>query len=127
MRALALLRADGDVDLSRALQEVADAARRGSATLIITPTADAGWLPQLAALSRRGLESHVLLLDRASFGGEPSSEGLREAVAQLGYRCQVVRRGEVGRPIVEESGRGDWDFKVTGTGKAVAVRRPFDR
>ena len=127
LRALALLRADGEIDLSRALQELGDAARRGSAVIIITPTADATWLPQLAQLSRRGLESHVLLLDRPSFGGEGNSEALRAAVALLGYRCQVVRRGEVGRPLVEEEHHGFWEFKVTGTGRAVAVRRPFER
>ena len=127
LRALALLRADGEIDLSRALQELGDVARRGSAVVIITPTADATWLPQLAQLSRRGLESHVLLLDRPSFGGEGNSEALRAAVALLGYRCQVVRRGEVGRPLVEEEHHGFWEFKVTGTGRAVAVRRPFER
>lgn len=127
LRALALLRADGAIDLGRALQEVGDVARRGAATLIITPTADAAWLPQLAHLARRGLECHVLLLDRASFGGQGNSEGLRAAIALLGVRCQLVRRGELGRPLVEEEHRGFWEFKVTGTGRAVAVRRPFDR
>ncbi len=126
LRALALLRADGEVDLERALQELGDTARRGSAVMIITPTADAGWLPQLARLARRGIESHVLLLDRPSFGGEGHTEALREAIHLLGFRAQVVRRGEVGRPLVEEEHRGFWDFKVTGTGKAVAVRRPTD-
>lgn len=127
LRALALLRADGEIDLGRALRELDETARRGSATLIITPTADAAWLPQLAQLSRHGIESHVLLLDRASFGGQDSSDALRGAIALLGYRCQIVRRGEVGRPLIEEARHGFWDFKVTGTGKAVAVRRPFDR
>ncbi len=127
LRALALLRADGQIDLGRALQELGDAARRGSAVIIITPTAGAAWLPQLAQLSRRGLESHVLLLDRPSFGGQGSSEALRAAIALLGFRCQVVRRGEVGRPLIEEEHHGFWEFKVTGTGRAVAVRRPFER
>ena len=36
LRALALLRADGDTDLGRALQELGDIARRGSAAIIIT-------------------------------------------------------------------------------------------
>lgn len=127
LRGLALLRADGDIDLGRALEELGDVARRGSAAIIITPTADAGWLPQLGQLSRRGLDSHVLLLDRPSFGGEGGSEALRATIALLGYRCQVVRRGEVGRPLIEEERHGFWEFKVTGTGRAVAVRRPFER
>lgn len=127
LRALALLRADGEIDLERALQELGDTARRGSAAMIITPAADADWLPQLARLARRGIESHVLLLDRPSFGGEGNTEALREAIRLLGFRAQVVRRGEVGRPLIEEEHRGFWNFKITGTGKAVAVRRPTDR
>ncbi len=126
LRALALLRADGDTDLRRALQELGDIARRGSAAIIITPTAETDWLPQLAHLARRGLESHVLLLDRPSFGGEGNSEALRAAIALLGFRGHVVRRGELGRPLVEDERHGYWEFKVTGTGRAVAVRRPLD-
>ena len=75
----------------------------------------------------RDRESHVLLLDRPSFGGTGSSEALRTTIALLGYRCQVVQRGEVGRPLVEQQHRGFWEFKVTGTGRAVAVRRPSER
>jgi uncharacterized protein (DUF58 family) len=127
LRALALLRADGGIDLGRALQELGDVARRGSAAIIITPTADTGWLPQLTQLSRRGLESHVLLLDRAGFGGAGNSEALRATIALLGYRCRLVRRGEVGRPLIEQEHHGFWEFKVTGTGRAVAVRRPSER
>ncbi len=127
LRALALLHTDGEVDLSRSLREFSETARRGSATLIITPTDSAGWLPELAQLSRRGIESHVLLLDRLSFGGAGSSEALCRAITLLGYRCQIVRRGEVGQPLVEAERRGFWEFKVTGTGKAIAVRRPFER
>ena len=126
LRSLALLRADGEIDLGRSLGELGQGISRGSATIIITPSADPGWLPQLAQLSRQGIESHVLLLDRPSFGGVGDSEALRQAITLLGYRCQVVRRGEVGQPIVEAERHGFWDFKVTGTGKAVAVRRPFD-
>lgn len=124
LRALALMRADGAIDLTRALREFGETARRGSAAIIITPAADAGWLPQLAQLTRQGLDCHVLLLDRPSFGGLGSSEALRRAINLLGIRCAVVRRGEVGRPLVQEEHHGFWEFKVTGTGKAVAVRRP---
>lgn len=127
LRALALLRAEGEVDLGRSLRESGDIARRGSATLIITPAADTAWLPQLAHLARRGVEGHVLLLDRPSFGGVGASEPLRHAITLLGFRCQIVRRGEVGRPLFESERHGFWDFKVTGTGKAVAVRGPAER
>lgn len=124
LRALALLRTNGEIDLARALQELGDVARRGSAAIIITPAIGGDWLPQLPNLSRRGLESHILLLDRPSFGGDGNSEALRNTIALLGYPCHVVRRGELGRPLIDEVHRGYWEFRVTGTGRAIAVRRP---
>ena len=51
---------------------------------------------------------------------------LRRAINRLGMRCAIVRRGELGRPIAEAAHHGYWEFRVTGTGKAVAVRRPED-
>lgn len=126
LRALALLRADGDVDLERALRELGDTARRGAAAIIITPSDSPAWLPELTRLDRRDIECHVLLLDRESFGGAGSSENLRRTIALLGVRCAVVRRGDLGRPLIETERHGFWEFKVTGTGKAIAVRRPQD-
>lgn len=126
LRGLALLRADGEADLERVLRELGDTMRRGSAAVIITPTDDVAWLPQLARLTRQGMECQVILLDRATFGGEGNSTALRQAINHLGVRCTLVGRGEIGRPIIEEQAHGFWEFKVTGTGKAVAVRRPRD-
>lgn len=123
-RALALLRADGTINLGRAVRELGATARRGSAAVIITPTMETGWLPDLAQLDRQGLECQVILLDRASFGGQGNSEGLCRSIQLLGIRCLTIRRGEIGRPVNEEEHRGFWEFRVTGTGKAVAVRRP---
>ena len=123
-RVWALLRADGDTDLARVLREFGVSARRGSAAVIITPAVETDWLPQLAQLARQGVECQVILLDRASFGGEGNSETLRQTINLLGVRCATLRQGDLGRPIVEEEHQGFWEFKITGTGKAVAVRRP---
>ena len=124
LRALALLQADGDTDLARALRELGLVARRGSAAVIITPAVEIGWLPQLAQLARQGIECQVILLDRASFGGQGNSEALRQTISLLGIRCATLRQGDLGRPLVEAEQQGFWEFKITGTGKAVAVRRP---
>ena len=124
LRALALLRTDGRFPLKRALQELGDTARRGSAALIITPSSELDWLPQLVRLARRGIQPFVVLLDRRSFGGGANSEALRQSVTGLGFGCTVVRKEELGRPLIETERHGFWEFKVTGTGKAVAVRRP---
>jgi hypothetical protein len=126
LRALALLRADGQVALGRSLRELADTAHRGSAVLVITPSVSPDWLPALVTLARGGLESHVLLLDRPSYGGEGNTVGLADAVTSMGFHCHIIRKDDIGRPLLEEERRGFWEFKVTGTGKAVAIRRPTD-
>ncbi|MBE2201944.1 MAG: DUF58 domain-containing protein [Anaerolinea sp.] len=125
LRALALVQANGRITLARALQDLGSRARRGSATVIITPDNTAVWLPQLLSLTHQGLQSNVILLDRPSFGGEGNSAGLRDAIHHLGINCHTVRQGEVGQPLLEQERHGFWEFKVTGTGKVVTVRSPL--
>lgn len=126
LRALALVNANGANSLSQAITDLGRIARRGAAAIIITPTAQADWIPDLLALGQRGIQSHITLLDRPSFGGAGSSEGLRQAIRQLGFRAHVVHQGEIGQPLQEQERRGFWEFKVTPTGRAVAVRSPAD-
>lgn len=124
LRALALAQPDNGTGLGRALEELAGLARRRSSALIITPSADPDWLPQLMTLARHGVDPHVLLLDRSSFGADGHSIGLRQAIEQLGYEARLVAREDIGRPEPDGPARGHWDFRVSPTGKAVAVRRP---
>jgi uncharacterized protein (DUF58 family) len=129
LRALALATADGESDLSGALADLSQVVRRGSAVVIITPSGEVQWLPDLLDLVRRGISCSVILLDRASFSGmteaESSSEGLRNSLQRFGVHSHVLRQGEIGRPDEQEERRGFWEFIVTGTGKVVTVRDPF--
>lgn len=124
LRALALVRAEGETSLARALQDLSGTARRGSAAVIITPTGRAEWLPALLQLIQAGIESNVVLLERASFGGEGNSYALQDAVRQTGANCHLLRQGDVGRPSQPEEQRGFWEFKTLATGKVVVLKRP---
>ena len=124
LRALALVDAAGSLPLAGALRDLSRIAQRGAAALVITPRASTEWLPQLATLARSGVESTVLLLDRPSYGGEGASAPLLDAVRGLGFEARVIHQGEIGRPLLETERHGFWEFKVSGLGKAVAVRRP---
>jgi uncharacterized protein (DUF58 family) len=124
LRALALAKADGTVELGLALRDLGRVAQRGTTAVLITPTASADWLPSLLPLAQQGIQSSVVLLDRPSFGGEGSSTALRQAVRQLGFSCDLVRQGEIGIPLHEEQRRGFWEFRVTASGRAVPIRRP---
>lgn len=124
LRALALLDAQGATNLTQALFDLGRIARRGTAVIIITPSGSGAWLPELVRLVQRGVESNVVLLDRPSFGGEGNSAALQTAVRRLGFPCQVIRQGEVGTPLEAQQRRGIWEFRVSGTGKVVAVQSP---
>ncbi|UCG26051.1 MAG: DUF58 domain-containing protein, partial [Chloroflexota bacterium] len=126
LQSLAVMTADGEHDLSRALQDVSQIARRGSAVIIITPSGRVDWLPDLLPLAQRSVRPHVVLLDRASFKSDASSvsdvltvgdvssaggggsAGLRDAVRELGFKATLVKQGELGEPIEEQERRGYW-------------------
>jgi hypothetical protein len=42
----------------------------------------------------------------------------------LGFHCDLIRQGEVGIPLEEQQRRGFWEFRVTASGRAVAIQRP---
>lgn len=125
LRALALIHADGDTDLAAALEDLRLVARPGAAALIITPNVTPDWLPDLISLAQKGIESHVILLDRPSFGGTGQSQALQDSIRQLGFNATVIHRNEIGQPLLHPERRGFWEFRVTGTGKVVAVRNPL--
>lgn len=125
LRALALANADGESGLGESLDDLRHVARRGSAAAILTPRADAHWLPALLQLAHAGIRCHVTLLDRQSFGDPQSgSGGLQEAIQQLGVPCHLVRQGDVGPPPEEGAHRGFWQFRTLATGKVVVMQRP---
>lgn len=126
LRALALANADGEADLALALRDLGNVARKGATAVIITPSTSPDWLPELLALARRGVPGHVILLDRPSFGGEGSSDGLRDAIRRLGLAVHVVRQGEIGQPLTEQERRGYWDFRVTPHGRVITVHNPLE-
>jgi uncharacterized protein (DUF58 family) len=127
LRALALIRADGGTDLATALRDLGRTAERGSTAVIITPNPTIGWLPQLLRLTEQGLESHVILQDRASYDTSPNlaeptqpvqdTRLLQTAVHQLGVACTIIRQGEVTVPPPVKQPT----FRVTPLGRVVEV------
>lgn len=124
LRALALVQANGQTPLATAMRDLSRVAQKGAAAVVITPSGSDDWLPELVTMAQSGVQSHVTILDRPSFGGEGNSEGLRDSVRQLGFTASIIEKGAVGQPLHEQKRRGFWEFKVTGLGKAVATERP---
>ena len=130
LRALALVKSDGENDLSLSMRDVRRMVSKGSSAVVITPSDSAGWLPDLLQLANRGVSCSVLLLNRSSFASENETPikgnlGLQDSIQRLGFRCYTINQGDIGIPTEDLERRGFWEFKVTGTGKVIATRNPF--
>lgn len=125
-RALALVSADSEVTLARALRDVGERARRGAALLIITPDLSAAWLPELYRLAGRGIGGSLVLFDRASYGGAGRASNLYPLLVRAGFDVQIVHQGDLAAPASARRAAGHWEFRITAHGRAVAVRRPVE-
>lgn len=124
LRVLALVNADGTTPLSATLRDIAHIAASGSTAVIITPNADDSWIPSLLEMARQGIQAHLILLDRPSFGGEGNTSGLQDAIRHLGFAADIIHQGEVGEPLEERKTQGFWEFKVTPHGRVITVHNP---
>lgn len=122
MRTLALLHADGESSLAAALRDLGRVVGRGSALITITASGDGDWLPELLRLNQRGVQSSVILLDRASFGGD-SNASLRPLLLQRGVDTFMVQQTDFADLLISAEDLPD-EFIVTGTGKVVRAPQP---
>ena len=146
LRALAQVRFTDSRPLARVLEEVARALPSGSTALVITPSPDPGWISGLTRLRHRGIGAAVVLLDAASFAAPPAAsigalgeDGLDGNRGPLVSRTRMLRglladmrvEAEIiyaDTPLALRPPTGQvrrWEFKVLGTGRAVAIRTPW--
>ncbi len=125
LRTLALVEKDAGISLAQGIADLGKLVRRETAVIIITPTSEVAWMPELSMLRQRGVQSNLILLDRPSFGGVGNSESIREAVRQLGISCHILRQGEIGQAPETGQRHGFWKFITTATGHVVAVENPL--
>ena len=132
LAALAQVRANASRPLPRVLEEISRALPTGATALVITPSSDPAWVSGLARLQDRGAGVAAVLLDAASFDqqvGEvrPSTriERLRELLAEAQVEAEII---DADMPLSLRPPTGQvrrWEFKVLGTGRAVAISTPW--
>jgi hypothetical protein len=66
----------------------------------------------------------VLLLDPASFGGEPGRNLAYSTLASLGISRYLITKELLNRPEARPGHEGEWEWKVTTVGRAIPVRQP---
>jgi len=127
LRGLAHVATAHNGTLADALEEEKQNLRRGTTALVITPSTDPEWAGELLGLSQRGIATTAVLLDAASFDGGHRSAGrtlaMRALLADQGIPAHIIAQGYPFQIRLQQPA-GRWEFKVLGTGRAVAVRRP---
>ncbi len=125
LRALALV-TPGPRSLTELLARTRPVSGQISSLIIITAATDGAWIEALLPLLQRGAVATVLLLDPLSFGGSGDMTGTLALLTDLGVTRHVISRDLLDRPEARPGHRGQWEWRVSPTGRAVAVNRPRD-
>ncbi len=126
LRELALV-APGSRPLGQLLMQVQPSLGRRASLIVVTPNIGGEWVQALLRLRWQGLIPTVLLLDPASFAGEPPHPiPVLDVLAQLGITRYTLTRDLFDRPEVRPGQEGRWDWRVSATGKARALHAPRD-
>ena len=125
LRMLALA-SRGEIPLVDVLEHVQPNLGHNSSLLIITPTSETDWLPTLPSLYRRGITPTVLSLNPGSFGGKWDNRELMIALEKMGVAHYDIPREVLDRPEATPGTRGQWEWHVSATGRAIPIRSPGD-
>jgi uncharacterized protein (DUF58 family) len=92
--------------------------------LIVTANADAAWAESLVPLMWRGIKPTIFLLDPISFGGTTNTKAIIDAFQLMSIPCHVIPKEFLDKRQIRPGKEGEWEWRISGTGKAIAVRAP---
>jgi len=129
LRALALLEL-GETSLAGLLESATPAFGHQANLIIITPSLKSEWLKPLTDLIWRGSTPTVIMIDPSSFGSRTNPpanmNALDNLLIDLNIPHHVVTRDLFKQPDAHPGPRGQWEWRIMPTGKAVPVRLPGD-
>ncbi len=123
LRSLALV-SPGEHPLAGLLARMGPAMGQHTSLVIVTPDVGGDWIEALLPLLRRGAVPTVLLLDPASFGGEGNARPAAAQLVDFGISHYIVTSDLLDRPEARPGRGGHWEWRVSGTGRAVPVQHP---
>lgn len=125
LRALAVLQR-GHMPLAEMLERAIPALSQRTSLIIITPSVSSDWVSSLTRLQRRGISPTIILMDPVSFGAPQRVDSLAGMLAEMGVPRFILSRDLLHRPEARPGWRGQWEWRITPTGKAVPMRPPGD-
>lgn len=128
LRSLALAR-PGHTSLSSLLDSARAVLQRGASLIVITPSQRVEWLEplyQYTRFTRSRLTPTVMIFDPVSYGGDGELSGVQTALNSLGISPYIIRREMLDKPETRPGHEGEWQWFVTGLGRAIPLRKPTD-
>lgn len=123
LRTLALASC-GTTPLDKMLKHIHPSIRQGTTLVVVTPTTEIDWLNIIPRLKMRGITLTVFLLDPQTFGGLVTNTKLTAALNQKGVTHYNIPRAFLDRPEARPGQAGQWEWRVSATGRSVSVRSP---
>lgn len=115
-----------DLPLREYLHRAKASFRGRCSLLVVTSCFEVDWVQSLVLLMRRGIKPTVFLFDLNTFGGHANTDGLSDVLGSLGVPCHVIPRELLDKPGARPGHEGEWEWRISGTGKAIPVRRPIE-
>ena len=125
LKALAVA-APSDFSLQHYLQRTGPSLSSHCSLLIITANAEVEWIQSLLPLMWRGVMPTVFLLDPISFGGSTSTVSMSGLLQSMSIPCHIFPKEFLDASQARPGREGEWEWRISGTGKAVAVRAAQD-
>jgi len=94
LESLAVVRARGQLYLDEVLAIEAVQLARGTTAILVTPSAENSVAVAARSLQRRGLRVAAALIDAASFGGPPGTEGLAMLLRGANIATRIVHKDD---------------------------------
>jgi uncharacterized protein (DUF58 family) len=106
------------------LQRIGPSLASNCCLVIITSNVDVRWAESLLPLMWRGIQPTVFLLDPISFGGTADARPARDSLQMMGILCHGIPKEILEKREIQPGHEGEWEWRISGTGKAIAVKTP---